>query len=141
MLAWGETGCGWEAWQSLFEVIEFRSGDAADAFFQTFANDSMTSEKFVVISKTASRNVFRFVKHLRLSFDAGVYMNQMAQFRLYFGLFLQRSALQSIAFNINEWGNGWDFKVLTSDPYPVTLHLIQLISDGEQVSIVCITRP
>lgn len=98
----------------------------------------MTSEKFAVISKTASRNVFHFVKHLRMSFDAGVYMNQMAQFRLYFSLFLQRSALQSITFDINEWGNGWDFKVFTSDLYPVTLHLVQIISEGEQVSIIFI---
>lgn len=135
MLAWGETWCGWEAWKSLFETVDFHTGDEADTFFQTFATDSVTSEKFVVISAGASRNVFHFVKHLRISFDGGAYMNQLQQFRLYFSLFLSRSALESITFNINEWGNCGDFMVFTSDPYPSSLKLVQIVSNGEPVGI------
>jgi len=136
MLAWGETWCGWEAWQSLFEVVDFRSGQEADTFFEAFGNDSLTAEKFVVISKAASRNVFQFVKHLRISFDSGVYMNQMLQFRHNFSIFLDRSALSSITFRINEWGNGWDFMVFTTNQYPPSLKLVQIVSHGEQVSII-----
>lgn len=140
VLALGETMLGWEAWQSLFATVEFSTGEQADRFSRTFSQDTCTSEKFVIISAAASRDVFQFVKHLRITFDAGVYMNQMKQFRLYFSYFMIRSRILSFTFPINEWGDGSDFMVFYTASYPSSLKLVQIVSCGEQVSTIFVSN-
>lgn len=145
VLALGRTVLGWEALQSLFEVVDLKSERGAASFFECCTGNGDTPWHFAEVSQGKSKCMGVFIQHLRISFDISTYYPGMSPFRLNLTTWLPRFiSMKSLTFDIHEWNDSHAFLLMTQPEmqYPISLHTVQMLSvstDAAKVCVLCTT--